>query len=86
MTRTQWTTVDQRTWLEGRKSKWLQAHAAGQTRTLRPKILADWYTAFPLNPPTPEELQKADGDSKKAERQKRRKMDEVRRLPPLPSA
>lgn len=77
MTRAPWTTVDQRAWLEGRKSKWLEANAAGQTKTLRPKLLADWYAAFPLEPPTATELQEANGDPQKAEQQKRRKMDHV---------
>lgn len=80
MTRTPWTTVEQRSWLEERKSRWLEATAAGQTKSLRPQLLAEWYAAFPLEAPTPKEVQEAGGDDQMVKQLKRQKTDEVRHL------
>lgn len=80
MPRPQWTTAEQRSWLEDHKSRWLEATAAGETKTIRSQLIAEWYTAFPFEAPTPAEVEDAGGDSQKAEENKRLKTKAVRHL------
>jgi hypothetical protein len=77
MTRAPWTSAEQRTWLEARKPAWVAAQENQTMKTYRSKLLAEWYTKFPLGALTPKEVQAAGGDLQKAERARKETSDKV---------
>ncbi len=66
MTRACWTTDAQRKWLESRLPDWNTAQASTDTKRFRAKIFDDWHQAFPMDPPTAEEIAEEKGDEQLA--------------------
>lgn len=80
MTRAPWTTPEQRQWLEKQLPGWANSQEDGTAKLYRTKVFEDWYKAFPLGPPTEEELEKAGGDKRKAEQKQQSDSNDVRWL------
>jgi hypothetical protein len=78
MTRSPWTSNDQKEWLESRKTEYLAANmnnkAANETF---PDIFKDFRKKWPVPPVTQEEIDEADGPIELATKNKRNKYDKV---------
>jgi hypothetical protein len=78
MPKQHWTTAEQRKWLEDRLTAFLEAQQADTLSDIFfPDLYDSWHKLYPIQPVTPEELEKASGDSDVAKRQKKKKIELV---------
>ena len=79
MTRSPWTSNDQRQWLESRKTEYLAANInKTATREFFPAVFKEFREKWAVAPVTQEEIDEADGSIEMAAKKKRVKYDKVR--------
>ena len=78
MPKQRWTTGEQRIWLEERIPAFLEAQQADTlANVFFPDLYDEWPKLYPTQPPTAEELEKAGGNLEKANKQGKKKMENV---------
>lgn len=79
MTRTPWTSDNQRVWLEARKTEFLAANFnKTATKEFFPEVFKQFREKWPVPEVTQEEIEKADGSMELATKKKRNNYDKVR--------
>lgn len=79
MTRTPWTSNDQKDWLESHKTEYLAANInKTATKVFFPEIFKAFREKWPVPDVTQDEIDKADGSIELATKIKRSKYDKVR--------
>ena len=79
MTRSPWTSNDQKEWLESRKMEYLAANInKTATKEFFPTVFKEFREKWPVPPVTQEELNEVEGSIELANKKKREKYDKVR--------
>ena len=78
MTRTPWTTNDQKDWLESRKSEYLAANInKTAAKEFFPAVFKEFREKWPVPPVTQDDIEEANGSMEIATKVKRDKYDKV---------
>ena len=78
MTRSPWTSEDQRQWLDSRKTEYLTANInKTATKEFFPTVFKEFWEKWPVPAVTQDEIQEADGSIELATKRKRDKYDKV---------
>ena len=80
MPKKRWTTSEQRSWLEERIPLFIQAQQNKATSAFLDDIYRDWQERWPIEVPTEQELQSANGIEERALAVKRKTVEDVSRL------
>jgi hypothetical protein len=78
MGKKQWTTPDQRTWLQARISTFTTAQVNRSTATFFESTYRGWHKKWPTPAPTEKDIDDAKGDLERARATLQKKMEEVR--------
>jgi hypothetical protein len=80
MPKKRWTTEEQRSWLEGRISDFIQAQQNSSTGVFFEETHRGWRDLWPIEEPTQRELQSAKGNQSRAVAVKRKGVENVSSL------
>ena len=66
MTKQHWTTPEQRKWLEGQLTKFIEAQASDSTSSFYPEVYKGWQEKFGHPTPTAQDIEESNGNEEKA--------------------